>query len=72
MTEHTPVTTATTKPTNNTADIVKKVWSFCNMLRDDGVSYSDYLEQITYPLSALVFHICKEEVTLVAASYHWC
>src|SRR6185295_13410199 len=28
--------------------IVSKVWSFCNTLRDDGVSYGDYLEQLTY------------------------
>lgn len=34
--------------TNNTASIVSKVWSFCNTLRDDGVSYGDYLEQLTY------------------------
>lgn len=32
----------------NTASIVSKVWSFCTTLRDDGVSYGDYLEQITY------------------------
>jgi len=34
--------------TNNTASIVSKVWSFCTTLRDDGVSYGDYLEQLTY------------------------
>ena len=32
----------------STAPIVSKVWSFCNTLRDDGVSYGDYLEQLTY------------------------
>lgn len=30
--------------------IIYKVWSFCNTLRDDGVSYGDYLEQLTYLL----------------------
>jgi type I restriction enzyme M protein len=34
----------------NTNSIVGKVWSFCNTLRDDGVSYGDYLEQLTYLL----------------------
>ncbi|MBC8320132.1 MAG: SAM-dependent DNA methyltransferase [Bacteroidetes bacterium] len=34
----------------NTTTIVNKVWSYCNVLRDDGVSYGDYLEQITYLL----------------------
>ena len=32
----------------NTSPIVSKVWSFCTTLRDDGVSYGDYLEQLTY------------------------
>lgn len=35
---------------NTSATIVSKVWSFCNTLRDDGVSYGDYLEQLTYLL----------------------
>ena len=30
--------------------IVSKVWNFASVLRDDGVSYGDYLEQITYLL----------------------
>lgn len=33
-----------------TQAIVSKVWSFCNTLRDDGVGYGDYLEQLTYLL----------------------
>ena len=32
---------------NNTSSIVSKVWSFCNPLRDVGVGYGDYLEQLT-------------------------
>lgn len=32
----------------NASSIVSKVWSFCTTLRDDGVGYGDYLEQITY------------------------
>lgn len=35
---------------NNSSSIVSKVWSFCNTLRDDGVGYGDYLEQLTYLL----------------------
>lgn len=34
----------------STNQIISKVWSFCNTLRDDGVSYGDYLEQLTYLL----------------------
>ncbi len=34
----------------NTSSIVSKVWAFCQTLRDDGVGYGDYLEQLTYLL----------------------
>ena len=30
--------------------IINKIWNFASVLRDDGVSYGDYLEQITYLL----------------------
>lgn len=30
------------------AEIVNKVWNYAHVLRDDGVSYGDYVEQITY------------------------
>lgn len=32
----------------NAENLISKVWNFCHMLRDDGVSYGDYLEQLTY------------------------
>ena len=34
--------------TENIAGIVSKVWSYCHVLRDAGVSYGDYLEQLTF------------------------
>ncbi|HJT20029.1 MAG TPA: hypothetical protein VJ746_06140 [Nitrospira sp.] len=38
------------------ANIVQKLWNYCNVLRDDGMSYGDYpsaklrigVEQLTY------------------------
>ena len=30
--------------------IVQKLWNYCNVLRDDGLSYGDYVEQLTYLL----------------------
>jgi type I restriction enzyme M protein len=35
---------------NTTSSLTSKVWSFCNPLRDVGVGYGDYLEQLTYLL----------------------
>ena len=35
---------------DQSAALVKRVWSFCNVLRDEGVGASDYLEQITFLL----------------------
>ena len=35
---------------NESAAIVQKVWNYCHVLRDDGVSYGDYVEQLTYLL----------------------
>lgn len=57
------------------APIVSKVWSFCNTLRDDGVGYGDYLEQLTY----LIFLKMAEEYSKppynrsvgVPDSYSW-
>lgn len=37
-----------------TTTIISKVWGMCGPLRDDGVSYGDYLEQLTY----LIFLKC--------------
>jgi type I restriction enzyme M protein len=31
-------------------DLVQRLWNYCNVLRDDGLSYGDYLEQLTYLL----------------------
>ena len=36
--------------TTGSSTIVDRVWNYCNVLRDDGVSYGDYLEQLTYLL----------------------
>ena len=35
---------------SDAARIVQKLWSYCTVLRDDGLSYGDYLEQLTYLL----------------------
>ena len=35
---------------NESRRIGQKLWSYCNLLRDDGLSYQDYLEQLTFLL----------------------
>ncbi|MCC5849509.1 MAG: SAM-dependent DNA methyltransferase [Verrucomicrobia bacterium] len=35
---------------SNESSLISKIWNFANVLRDDGVGYGDYLEQITYLL----------------------
>lgn len=42
------------------AALVQKLWGYCNLLRDDGVVYSDYLEQLTY----LIFLKMSDENSL--------
>ena len=38
------------KMSNENTSAIVRVWSFCNPLRDIGVGYGDYLEQLTYLL----------------------
>jgi hypothetical protein len=57
------------------AAIVSKLWNYCNVLRDDGMSYGDYVEQLTY----LLFLKMADERTkppynqpsAVPAKYNW-
>ena len=42
--------------------IVQRVWNYCNVLRDDGISYGDYVEQLTYLLFLKMDH---EAVTML-------
>ncbi|MEI9476181.1 MAG: class I SAM-dependent DNA methyltransferase [Deltaproteobacteria bacterium] len=59
----------------NTSSIVQKLWNYCNVLRDDGMSYGDYVEQLTY----LLFLKMADERTklpynqpsIVPAQYGW-
>jgi len=42
--------------TQSSASIVQKVWNYCNVLRDDGLSYGDYVEQLTYLIFLKMAH----------------
>lgn len=58
-----------------TATIVSKVWNYCNILRDDGVSYGDYLEQLTYLLFLkMAYEYSKppyNRKTIIDKKYDW-
>ncbi len=41
--------------------IVQRLWSYCDLLRDDGMSYGDYLEQLTYLLFLKMAHERTQE-----------
>jgi type I restriction enzyme M protein len=59
----------------NTASIVHKLWNYCNVLRDDGMSYGDYVEQLTYLLFLkMADERCKppyNQASPVPAGYDW-
>ncbi|MCW3101535.1 MAG: SAM-dependent methyltransferase [Chthonomonadaceae bacterium] len=42
--------------TDHSRQLVDKLWNYCNLLRDDGLSYGDYVEQLTYLLFLKMAH----------------
>jgi type I restriction enzyme M protein len=58
-----------------TNGIVQKIWNFCHTLRDDGVGYGDYLEQITYLLFLKMAHEYSQppynRETNIPEQYNW-
>ena len=42
-----------------TGDIVQKLWSLCHILRDDGITYNEYVTELTY----LLFLKMMQEMT---------
>ncbi|MBN3873872.1 N-6 DNA methylase [Nostoc sp. JL33] len=56
--------------TNITHDIVAKLWNLCNILKDDGVTYHQYVIELTY---LLFLKMAKETRTenLLPDGYRW-
>jgi type I restriction enzyme M protein len=53
-----------------TRDIVQKLWNLCNILKDDGVTYQDYVTELTY----LLFLKMAEETGIqrtLPKGYYW-
>ena len=54
----------------STQHLINKLWNLCNLLRDDGVTYHEYLNELTY----LIFLKMVEETgqdELIPKDYRW-
>ena len=53
-----------------TSEIVQKLWNLCNVLRDDGITYQDYVTELTY---ILFLKMAKETQTEknIPVGYRW-
>jgi type I restriction enzyme M protein len=47
------------------SDIVAKLWNLCNLLRDDGVTYHQYVSELTYLLFLRMMQETRQEDCLV-------
>ena len=54
----------------NNQEIVAKLWNLCNVLRDDGITYHQYVTELTY---ILFLKMCKETGTedSIPEKYRW-
>lgn len=54
----------------STTDIVAKLWGLCNVLRDDGVTYNEYVTELTYLLFLKMLEETGRESRL-PEGYRW-
>jgi type I restriction enzyme M protein len=59
-----------TRGTVTTREIVAKLWGLCNVLRDDGVTYSEYVTELTFLLFLKMMEETKREERL-PRGYRW-
>src|SRR5688572_22936408 len=55
---------------SGTREIVAKLWNLCNILRDDGITYSEYVTELTFLLFLKMLQETGHEERLPAA-YRW-
>jgi type I restriction enzyme M protein len=53
-----------------THDIVQKLWNLCNLLRDDGVTYMQYVTELTYLLFLKLLQE-QEQEAMLPEGYRW-
>lgn len=49
----------------STLDIVQKLWTLCNILRDDGITYHQYVTELTYILFLKMMNENGTEIKLI-------
>lgn len=56
--------------TNN--EIVQKLWNLCNVLRDDGITYHEYVTELTYILFLRIANELETEEKIgIPEEYRW-
>ena len=55
---------------NATSDIVQKLWNLCHVLRDDGITYLQYVTELTYLLFLKMMQETDQEAQLPEGK-HW-
>lgn len=56
--------------TRTTNDIVQKLWALCHILRDDGITYQDYVTELTFLLFLKMMQE-KGKEALIPNGYGW-
>ncbi|MEB3213224.1 MAG: type I restriction-modification system subunit M N-terminal domain-containing protein [Leptolyngbyaceae bacterium] len=56
---------------NATSDIVQKLWNLCHVLRDDGISYLQYVTELTYLLFLKMMQETGAEDTQLPEGKRW-
>ena len=59
-----------TRTSVTTSDIVAKLWSMCHVLRDDGITYNEYVTELTYLLFLKMLAETSHEERL-PKDYRW-
>lgn len=57
--------------TSRTSDIVARLWGLCHILRDDGITYHQYVTELTYLLFLKMMKELGEEMRWLPEGYRW-
>src|SRR5688572_24835337 len=57
-------------PAMNTTEIVQRLWNLCHVLRDDGITYQDYVTELTFLLFLKMMQETGREDKIQKA-YRW-